>query len=235
MRLQDTARSGSTRGHPPPGAVPSDLPAPFQVTLPGGPDAAPDARAAVSDWIAGHVSATMLTDAHLLVAELVANSVRHQSARSDRRRRGPRGGRGSRDHRVDRAPRPGPAWAARRLRPQHRREAVGALGRQPRRRHPRVGRARVPGRLIDRRTHHAARDDEPAARHTPGRRGHCGRADPCRRRPRAIAGRERGRRAGNHRVRPPRPRARRRRARRARAQPRDHARALRLRGMGDRP
>ena len=83
MRLQDTARSGSTRGDRRPGVVPSDLPAPFQVTLPGGPDAAPDARAAVSAWIAGHVSATMLTDAQLLVAELVANSVRHADVPGD--------------------------------------------------------------------------------------------------------------------------------------------------------
>jgi anti-sigma regulatory factor (Ser/Thr protein kinase) len=83
MRPQDTVLSASTQEAPPPGAVPGDLAGPFEVTLAGGPDAPADARAAVSAWMAGHVSETMLADAQLLAVELVANSVRHAEVPSD--------------------------------------------------------------------------------------------------------------------------------------------------------
>jgi serine/threonine-protein kinase RsbW len=83
MRPHDTVQQASTREAPPPGAVPSDLAGPFEVTLPGRPQAPSDARAALSAWMAGHVSETMLADAQLLVVELVANSVRHAEVPAD--------------------------------------------------------------------------------------------------------------------------------------------------------
>jgi serine/threonine-protein kinase RsbW len=83
MRPQDTVLSASTQEAPPPGAVPGDLAGPFEVTLAAGPDALADARAAVSAWMAGHVSEAMLADAHLLVVELVANSIRHADVPGD--------------------------------------------------------------------------------------------------------------------------------------------------------
>jgi serine/threonine-protein kinase RsbW len=83
MRPQETVLSGSTQGAPAPGARPSDLVGPFEVTLAGGPDAPGDARAAVSAWMAGHVSEAMLADAQLLVVELVGNSLRHAEVRAD--------------------------------------------------------------------------------------------------------------------------------------------------------
>ena len=56
---------------------------PFEVTLATGRDAPAAARAAVTDWMAGHIGGAMLTDAQLLVSELVANSVRHSGAAAD--------------------------------------------------------------------------------------------------------------------------------------------------------
>ena len=56
---------------------------PLEVTVAAGLDAPAVARAAVTDWLAGHVSGAMLTDAQLLVSELVANSVRHSGAAAD--------------------------------------------------------------------------------------------------------------------------------------------------------
>ena len=56
---------------------------PLEVTLAAGLDAPAAARAAVTDWMAGHVSRTMLIDAELMVSELVANSVRHSGAAAD--------------------------------------------------------------------------------------------------------------------------------------------------------
>ena len=50
---------------------------PLEVTLPAGLEAPAAARAAVTNWMAAHVSRTTLVDARLLVSELVANSVRH--------------------------------------------------------------------------------------------------------------------------------------------------------------
>jgi anti-sigma regulatory factor (Ser/Thr protein kinase) len=66
-----------------PCATPSDFAGTFGVTLPSAPDAPVAARAAVSVWLAGHVSETMLADAQLLVGELVTNSVRHADAPAD--------------------------------------------------------------------------------------------------------------------------------------------------------
>jgi serine/threonine-protein kinase RsbW len=65
------------------GAVPSGLVDTFEVSLPAGVEAPSAARAAVTAWMAGHVSEVMLTDAQLLVGELVANSVRHADAPAD--------------------------------------------------------------------------------------------------------------------------------------------------------
>jgi anti-sigma regulatory factor (Ser/Thr protein kinase) len=56
---------------------------PLEVTLAAALDAPAAARAAVTDWMAGHVSRTMLVDAQLLVSELVANSVRHTDVAGD--------------------------------------------------------------------------------------------------------------------------------------------------------
>ena len=56
---------------------------PLEVTLAAALDAPAAARAAVTDWMAGHVSRTMLVDAQLLVSELVANSVRHADVAGD--------------------------------------------------------------------------------------------------------------------------------------------------------
>jgi serine/threonine-protein kinase RsbW len=53
------------------------------VALPSVPNAAAAVRAAVSAWMAGQVSETMLADAQLLVVELVTNSVRHADAPAD--------------------------------------------------------------------------------------------------------------------------------------------------------
>jgi serine/threonine-protein kinase RsbW len=66
-----------TPGSRPPGAASSGLVDPFEVTLASAVGAPAAARAAVTAWMAGHVSESMLADAQLLVAELVANSVRH--------------------------------------------------------------------------------------------------------------------------------------------------------------
>jgi serine/threonine-protein kinase RsbW len=66
------------------GVVPSRaLLDPFEVTLALGLDAPAAARAAVTQWMAGHVSRAMLVDAQLLVSELVGNSVRHADAAGD--------------------------------------------------------------------------------------------------------------------------------------------------------
>jgi serine/threonine-protein kinase RsbW len=78
MRPQQTAPTPATRNAPPPGA--RSRVDPFEVTLASGPAAPGAARAAVTAWIAGHISQTMLIDAQLLVGELVANSVRHADA-----------------------------------------------------------------------------------------------------------------------------------------------------------
>jgi serine/threonine-protein kinase RsbW len=80
MRPHETTPAESTREGPPPGPIPSDLIGPLEVTLAAALDAPAAARAAVSAWMAGHVSQTMLADAQLLVVELVANSVRHGNA-----------------------------------------------------------------------------------------------------------------------------------------------------------
>jgi anti-sigma regulatory factor (Ser/Thr protein kinase) len=83
MRPQQTASPQPTRQAPPPGASPSDLPGPFEVTLPAALDAPAAARVALRDWMAGRVSEPVLADAQLLVVELVTNSVRHADAPAD--------------------------------------------------------------------------------------------------------------------------------------------------------
>jgi anti-sigma regulatory factor (Ser/Thr protein kinase) len=83
MRPQHTVLSPSAHEAPPPRGVRCDLAGPFEVTLAAGPDAFADARAAVSEWMAAHVSEAMLADAQLLVVELVANSIRHAEVPGD--------------------------------------------------------------------------------------------------------------------------------------------------------
>jgi serine/threonine-protein kinase RsbW len=83
MRPQQTDPPESAREAPPRGAIPSDLAGWFEVSLPSVPDAPTAARMAVSAWMAGHVSETMLADAQLLVVELVTNSVRHAEVPAD--------------------------------------------------------------------------------------------------------------------------------------------------------
>jgi serine/threonine-protein kinase RsbW len=65
---------------PRPLGVPSGLADQLELSLAAGVEAPAAARAAVTAWMAGHVSETMLADAQLLVSELVANSVRHADA-----------------------------------------------------------------------------------------------------------------------------------------------------------
>jgi anti-sigma regulatory factor (Ser/Thr protein kinase) len=83
MRPQQMAGPAPTREASPPGAVPDGLVGPFEVTLDAALDAPTVARAAITAWMTGHVTETMLADAQLLVAELVANSVRHADAAGD--------------------------------------------------------------------------------------------------------------------------------------------------------
>lgn len=83
MRPQQTDPPDSTREAPAGGATPGDLVGWFEVSLPSVPDAPAAARMAVSAWMAGHVSETVLADAQLLVVELVSNSVRHAEAPAD--------------------------------------------------------------------------------------------------------------------------------------------------------
>jgi serine/threonine-protein kinase RsbW len=65
----------------PPGALlPRGPVGTLEVTVTAGCDAPATARAAVTAWISGRVSEAMVTDAQLLVGELVANSVRHADA-----------------------------------------------------------------------------------------------------------------------------------------------------------
>jgi serine/threonine-protein kinase RsbW len=69
--------------HGPLGMMPSGLVDPFEGSLAAGVDAPAAARAAVTAWMSGHVSETMLADTQLLISELVANSVRHADAPAD--------------------------------------------------------------------------------------------------------------------------------------------------------
>jgi anti-sigma regulatory factor (Ser/Thr protein kinase) len=54
-----------------------------QATLAAGPEAPGTARAALSSWLAPHVTARALDDARLMVSELVSNSVQHAVAARD--------------------------------------------------------------------------------------------------------------------------------------------------------
>jgi serine/threonine-protein kinase RsbW len=77
MRPNQTVPRQRTPEPGPLGVIAADLVSPFEVTVAAGIEAPAAARAAVTAWMAGHVSETMLADAQLLVGELVANSVRH--------------------------------------------------------------------------------------------------------------------------------------------------------------
>jgi serine/threonine-protein kinase RsbW len=83
MRPHHTAPSSPTPAAPPPGGFPGDLVGPFEITLTGELDAPARARAAITAWMVGHVAATMLADAQLVVGELVTNSVRHADTPDD--------------------------------------------------------------------------------------------------------------------------------------------------------
>jgi serine/threonine-protein kinase RsbW len=84
MRPHVIAPGRLAREGPPPGSKTArELFGPFEVTLAAQNDAPAAAAAAVTAWMAGHVSGTMLADARLLVVELVANSVRHADAAAD--------------------------------------------------------------------------------------------------------------------------------------------------------
>jgi serine/threonine-protein kinase RsbW len=83
MRPQQTAPPEPPRAAWPPGGVATGLVGPFELSLPAALDAPTAARAAITAWMAGHVSETMLADAQLLVGELVANSVRHADVADD--------------------------------------------------------------------------------------------------------------------------------------------------------
>ena len=80
MRPQQTVPAQCTPAASPPGAIPSGFLGAFEVTLPAANDAPVAARAAVTAWMAGHLSSTMLADLQLLLSELVTNSVRHAGA-----------------------------------------------------------------------------------------------------------------------------------------------------------
>lgn len=67
----------------PRGVMPTGLVDAFEVSLAAGVDAPAAGRAAVTAWLAGHVSEAVLADAQLLVSELVANSIRHADAPAD--------------------------------------------------------------------------------------------------------------------------------------------------------
>jgi serine/threonine-protein kinase RsbW len=83
MRPNQTVPRQRTPEPGPLGMIATDLVSPFEVTVAAGIEAPAAARAAVTAWMAGHVSETMLADAQLLVGELVANSVRHADAPAD--------------------------------------------------------------------------------------------------------------------------------------------------------
>jgi serine/threonine-protein kinase RsbW len=83
MRPGQTDATEFAREAPPRGAIPGDRAGVFEVTFPSAPGAPAAARMALGTWMAGHVSEAMLTDAQLLVVELVTNSVRHADAPAD--------------------------------------------------------------------------------------------------------------------------------------------------------
>jgi anti-sigma regulatory factor (Ser/Thr protein kinase) len=80
MRLQQGAPPQASAEATSDGAIPSGLVGPFELRLAATAAAPAAARAALTAWMAGHVSATLLADAQLLVSELVSNSVRHADA-----------------------------------------------------------------------------------------------------------------------------------------------------------
>ena len=83
MRPHHRPEPSPRREAAPPAAVVGGPVAPFEVTHAAGPCAPAAARAAISAWMTGLVSETMLIDAQLLISELVANSVRHADAPAD--------------------------------------------------------------------------------------------------------------------------------------------------------
>jgi anti-sigma regulatory factor (Ser/Thr protein kinase) len=65
------------------GALFPGLGFPMDLTVAATVDAPAAARAAITAWMAGHVTASMLADARQVVGELVADSVRHADAPGD--------------------------------------------------------------------------------------------------------------------------------------------------------
>jgi serine/threonine-protein kinase RsbW len=80
MRPDQMSAAERTGEAPQSAAMAGGLVGPVELTLSPSLDAPAAARAAVTAWMAGHVSETMLADAELIVGELVANSVRHADA-----------------------------------------------------------------------------------------------------------------------------------------------------------
>jgi anti-sigma regulatory factor (Ser/Thr protein kinase) len=83
MRPLFMVSANPVRDAPPYGSAATELFSPFEVTLGATPDAPAAAGAALTAWMAGRVSDTMLADARLLVVELVTNSVRHANVGGD--------------------------------------------------------------------------------------------------------------------------------------------------------
>jgi anti-sigma regulatory factor (Ser/Thr protein kinase) len=83
MRPHKSAQPPATQHTLPHGSAPTDLAAPFDVTLVAGPGAASAARAALTSWMGARVGAPTLIDARLVVSELVSNSLRHADAPAD--------------------------------------------------------------------------------------------------------------------------------------------------------
>jgi anti-sigma regulatory factor (Ser/Thr protein kinase) len=54
---------------------------PFQITVPAGPAAPTTARRALTRWLSSRTTNGLLSDAPLLVSELVTNSMRHAGLR----------------------------------------------------------------------------------------------------------------------------------------------------------
>jgi serine/threonine-protein kinase RsbW len=50
---------------------------PFQITVPAGPAAPATARRALMHWLSAHATNGLLSDAPLVISELVTNSLRH--------------------------------------------------------------------------------------------------------------------------------------------------------------
>ena len=83
MRPDQKSAAERAPGAPPAGAMGAAVGARVELTLPTAIDAPAAARKAVAAWMAGQTGDALLTDAQLVVTELVANSVRHADTSAD--------------------------------------------------------------------------------------------------------------------------------------------------------